>query len=405
MDVTVEPEAVGLCSARLARIDPWMHTYVESGRLPNALTVVARRGEVVHASAVGLADLQRGDPVRLDTIYRIYSMTKPITSVAVMMLYEAGKFQLDDPVARFIPELADMRVLRTDSSGIDDTVPAHAPITIANLLTHTSGFTYSFGTSGVSRHYAEERLDFATDAGPLAEVVERLSALPLIHQPGSRWHYGVSTDVLGLLVERISGQRFDVFLQQRILEPLAMPDTSFELDEDKKERFASLYTPHESGTGLHRVDDARSSRFSRPVTTFSGGGGLLSTAADYHRFTQMLLNRGTLGEVRLLGRKTVDYMTLNHLPGDLASMGAPSFNETSFDGIGFGLGFSVVLDPAAAKVMCSAGEYAWGGMASTAFWVDPLEDLSVLFFTQLAPSSTYPLRRELRVLTYQAILD
>ena len=401
MQPTAAPEDLGMCSARLSRIGPWMEAYVDSGRLPNAMTVVTRGGKIVYVAAIGHRDIERRDPVGTDTVYRIYSMTKPITSVAVMMLYEAGHFQLDDPVARFIPELADMQVLREEGSGSE---PAHEAITIAHLLTHTAGFTYSFGETPVAESYRSEQLDFGPGAGALADVVQRLAKFPLVHQPGTRWHYGVATDVLGYLVERVSGIGFDEFLSERVFGPLGMSDTGFALDADNVERFASLYTPAEGG-GIRRTDDARASRYSGEVSTFSGGGGLLSTAHDYHRFTQMLRNKGELEGVRLLGRKTVEFMTMNHLPGDLASMGQRSFNETTFEGIGFGLGFSVVLDPAAACVLTSPGEYAWGGLASTAFWVDPVEDMTVLFFTQLQPSSTYPIRRELRVLCYQALID
>jgi len=404
MELTAAPEDVGLCSRRLARIEPWMRGYVDSGRLPNAMTVVTRQCEVVYASCYGAADVESATPITQDSIYRIYSMTKPITSVAVMMLYEEGHFQLDDPVSRYLPELDHLRVFSArDCNGVR-TTPVLEPITIKHLLTHTAGFTYSFGEPApVAQLYRSERLDFGPRAGSLAEVVARLAEVPLVHQPGERWHYGVATDVLGYLVECVSGQRFDEFLRSRILQPLAMFDTSFELADDNVHRMTSLYTTDDVTGGLRKVDDARDSRYHAGVTTFSGGGGLLSTAYDYHRFTQMLLNQGVLDDVRLLGRKTVQFMTCNHLPGDLAQMGQPSFNETSFDGIGFGLGFAVTLDPAHAGVVGSAGEYAWGGMASTAFWVDPLEEMTVMFFTQLTPSSSYPIRRELRVLTYQAL--
>ena len=406
MDVTAAPEDVGMCSHRLARIDPWMRGYVESGRLPSASTVVTRDGEVVYASSHGFADVESGRPIGLDSLYRIYSMTKPVTSVAAMMLYEQGCFQLDDPVERFIPELQAMRVLvASDTSGLR-TEPIRTPITIRHLLTHTAGFSYSFGEpAAVAQLYRQEHLDFGPRAGSLTEVVLRLSAVPLVHQPGERWHYGVASDVLGCLVERVSGQSFDNFLDEKIFRPLKMADTSFVLDDANLERMTSLYTPGDSIGRMRRVEAAEDSRHRGDVSTFSGGGGLLSTAADYHRFTQMLLNKGVLNGERLLGRKTVEFMTCNHLSGDLASMGQASFNETSFDGIGFGLGFAVTLDPAKAAVIGSPGEYFWGGMASTAFWIDPAERLTTMFFTQLTPSSAYPIRRELRVLTYQALAD
>jgi CubicO group peptidase (beta-lactamase class C family) len=404
MKLTAQPEEVGLCSRRLARIEPWMREYVDSGRLPNAMTVVTRRGEVVYSSCYGLADIEAKTPITEESIYRIFSMTKPITSVAVMMLYEDGCFQLDDPAGHYVPELDEVRVFKaSDAAGLR-TEPVREPITIRNLLTHTAGFTYSFGEpAAVAGLYRSERLDFGPRAGSLAEVVARLAEVPLVHQPGERWHYGVATDVLGYLVERVSGQRFDEFLRERILEPLGMRDTSFELADDNTDRMTSLYTPCAETGQLRRVDTATQSRHRAGVTTFSGGGGLLSTAGDYHRFTQMLLNQGDFENQRLLGRKTVEFMTCNHLRGDLAEMGQASFNETSFEGIGFGLGFAVTLDSARAAVLGSPGEYSWGGMASTAFWVDPSEEMTVMFFTQLTPSSTYPIRRELRVLTYQSL--
>ncbi len=406
VQVNVEPERHGFCAKRLARIAPWLESYVESGRLPNALVLVTRDGEPVYRHHAGFADVESARPIAPDSIFRIYSMSKAITSVAVMMLYEQGLFQLDDPVQGFIPEVESMRVfVAADGRGLR-TEPARSPITVKHLLMHTAGFSYSFGElAPVTRLYQQHKLDFGPRSGTLTEVVERLATVPLVHHPGERWNYGVSTDVLGLLVERASGQRFDEFLRRHVLEPLAMGDTGFALPPEQQHRFTSLYQPaHELG-GLQRIDAFDESSYARVVNCYSGGGGLLSTLADYHRFTQMLLNRGELDGVRLLGRKTVDYMTCNHLAGDLTDMGQASFNETSFAGVGFGLGFAVTLDPTRADVIGTAGEYHWGGMASTAFWIDPSERMTVVFMTQLSPSSTYPIRRELRVLTYQALID
>jgi CubicO group peptidase (beta-lactamase class C family) len=285
-----------------------------------------------------------------------------------------------------------------------DTEPAERAITVRDLFMHTSGFTYGFsGGDPLTRMYLETKTDFEPQDGPLAEVVARLGELPLDHHPGARWTYGVSIDVLGHLVEVVSGRRFDRFLQERLFDPLAMTDTFFELPGDRMARYLPCY--EQDGEKFRRVDGTTDSLYASNVTCFSGGGGLLSTMHDYHRFTEMLRRRGELDGERVLGARTVDFMAMNHLRGDLTDMGQATWNETTFEGIGFGLGVSVVVDPAKAQVMASMGEYAWGGMASTAFWVDPAEDMTVIFATQLIPSSAYPLRRQLRVLVNQALID
>ena len=403
--LTAAPEDVGLSSQRLARISPWMSRYVDNHKLPGALTLVSRRGEVVFLEEQGVRDLQTGSALRLDSIFRFYSMSKPVTSVAAMMLYEEGCFQLDDPLSKYLPELAEMRVYRLGEGEKLLSEPAASPITIQQLLTHTSGFTYGFSNPGpIGELYRKARADFGGRAGPLSEVVSRLARIPLMHHPGTRWHYGVSTDVLGYLIEVVSGMTLDAFLAERVFEPLGMVDTAFCVPASKLDRFTSLYGLDEAGR-MTLLDAIDGRYVEGRVTTFSGGGGLLSTLGDYYRFTEMLRRGGASEECRLLSRKTVQYMTSNHLPGDLASMGQASFNETTFSGIGFGLGFAVTLDPARAGVMGSPGEFCWGGMASTAFWIDPKEDMTVIFLTQLSPSDTYPLRRELRVLSYQALIE
>ncbi len=405
MQVTTTPESVGMSSARLARLGDWMRRYVDAGKLPGALTLVARNGAVVFYEVQGWRDVAAAKPVGTDTIFRIYSMTKPVTSVAVMMLYEQGLFQLDDPIGRFLPELAEMQVYVSGAGDELLTEAARTPITIHQLLTHTSGLTYGFiDETPVTALYKSAGVDFSKGDVPLSAIVERLGRVPLVCQPGTAWNYSVSTDVLGRLVEVVSGQSFDRFLQEQILAPLGMVDTAFAVPADRLARFAALYRAGEGG-GMELSETPAESRFVGAVATFSGGGGLVSTVGDYFRFTEMLRRKGTFEGVRLLGRKTVEYMTRNHLPGDLAAIGQPTFSETSFAGIGFGLGFSVMLDPAKAEVVGSPGEYAWGGLASTAFWIDPVEDLTVIFLTQLTPSRTYPLRRELRILTYQALID
>ena len=404
MHIDTRPEDVGLSTPRLARISAWMRRWVDSGRLPGLLVAVVRDDRLAWIETCGLRDVEAGRPVEPDTIYRIYSMTKPIATVAALMLYEDGRFQLDDPIAKYIPAFSGTRVFASGTAESFETDPLARPITVHDLMTHTSGLTYAFQREHpVDALYRRHGIEFNANLGPLTELVDATAAQPLVFQPGARWNYGVSTDVLGRLVEIWSGLPFDTFLAERIFSPLGMVDTGFHVPEGESERFASNYTRSDEG-GLALLDAAGESRFLEPAATLSGGGGLVSTAADYLRFTRMLRGRGALGEVRLLGRKTVEHMTANQLPGDLADLGQPTFSETPFTGVGFGLGVSVMLDPAKARIVGSPGEYAWGGMASTAFWVDPGEDLIVLLLTQLSPSSTYPIRRELRVLTYQALL-
>jgi CubicO group peptidase (beta-lactamase class C family) len=402
----VSPEQVGLSAARLARISGWMKSWVDSGKLPGLLVAVMRRGEVAFAETYGKADVERNKPVRPDTIYRIYSMTKPLTSTAIMMLYEEGRFQLDDPISRFIPAFANPRVCIGGSRGKLETVPAEREITFRDLLSHTSGLTYGFmeSTPVDAQYRAKDGVDFQTATTNLKQVVEKLATIPLIAQPGKAWNYSVSTDVLGYLVEVISGQPFEKYLVEKVIKPLGMIDTDFHVPKDKHDRLAANYQPSPDGK-LALIDDPAKSRYLAPRTVNSGGGGLVSTASDYLRFCKFMLNKGELDGVRLLGKKTVELMTTNHLGGDMADMGMPRFSESPYYGIGFGLGFSVMLDPAKAQILGTPGEYAWGGAASTAFWCDPAEDLAVVMLTQLMPSSTYPIRRELRVLTYQAIVD
>ena len=398
------PEDVGLSGDKLAQVDRWMDRLVADGKLPGLSVTVTRRGRVAYTRSTGQSDLARGTPMAADTLVRIYSMTKPLTSVAIMMLYEEGRFQLDDAISRFLPYFANQRVFAGGNRGKMDTVPAARDITFRDLLTHTSGLTYGFMQATlVDAAYRDNGVDFQTADATLGEVVERAAAVPLLAQPGAEWNYSIATDVLGHLVAVISGQSFDSFLQERVIGPLGMTDTSFVVPPEKLSRFAANYVPGADGLAL--LDDPATSRFLLPGKICSGGGGLVSTVGDYLRFCQMMLNKGALEGTRLLGRKTVELMTSNHLRGDMAAMGQPRFSESSYEGVGFGLGFSVMLDPARAQVLGTSGEYAWGGAASTAFWIDPAEEMSVVLLTQLTPSSTYPIRRELRVLTYQAIID
>ncbi|NKC33457.1 serine hydrolase domain-containing protein [Falsiroseomonas selenitidurans] len=410
---TTSPEDVGLCARRLARIDTWRQRLVTDGKVAGATTLVMRRGQVAHLGSSGVAHLGSGDLVGLDfgtpmtpeTIHRIYSMTKPITSVAIMMLYEEGRFQLDDPISRFLPYFANQRVCTGGARGKLETVPAMRCITFRDLLTHTSGLTYGFmQATAVDALYREQGIDYGAAETSLAEVTEALAKLPLVAEPGTAWNYSVSTDVLGHLVEVISGQDFESFLHERLIGPLGMVDTGFHLREGQQARLAANYARGPHGA-LQMIDDPATSRYLHPRAVPSGGGGLVSTAADYLRFCRMLLNKGQLDGVRYLGRKTVELMMSNHLRGDMAAMGQPRWSESTAEGIGFGLGFSVMLDPARAQILGTPGECAWGGAASTAFWVDPAEAMAVILLTQLMPSSTWPLRRELRVLSYQAVID
>ena len=400
------PEEVGLSSAALRRVDEHLsQRYVSSERLAGTLTMIARNGRLAFCSALGSMDRERRKPMQRDTIFRIYSMTKPITSVALMMLHERGHFQLGDPVHRWIPEFEHARVYTSGRYPAFVSEPVQRPITIRDLLSHQSGLTYGFmERSGLDAAYRKLKLD-GRYPGTLQAWVRELAQLPLEFSPGTRWNYSVATDVLGHLVEVMSGESLDVYFRKRIFEPLGMRDTAFSVSEDKLERFAANYAIGRDGK-LALLDDPADSPYGRPTAFFSGGGGLVSTADDYLRFTEFLRLGGELDGVRLLGPRTIKYMASNHLPGnqDMAALALGRFGESRYEGSGFGLGFSVLLDPVRAQVPGSVGEFGWGGMASTAFWVDPQEDLSVVFMTQLTPSSTFPLRAELRSLIYGAII-
>ena len=405
---TADPDHLGFDPARLARIDAHFARYVDAGQLAGWQIVVTRRGEIAHASTYGLRDREAGAPVEPDTLWRIYSMTKPITSVAAMMLWEEGRFQLTDEISRWLPEFADVRVYDRGSALRPYTVAAVEPIRVWHLLTHTAGLTYGFlQTSVVDGLYRAAGYDlYPAPGADLATACAAWARLPLLFQPGTAWGYSVATDVLGRLIEVISGQSLDAFFAERILDPLGMTDTRWWVDGADADRLAACYAAHPV-TGLAvRFDEIGRRALEKP-DLLSGGGGLISTAADYHRFTQLLAREGELDGVRLLGPRTVRFMTTNHLPGgqDLGRLSTGGFAETTFEGIGFGLGFAVVQDPVPSRVPSSVGEYYWGGAASTAFWVDPTEELTALLFTQLAPSSTHPLRPELRQLVYSALID
>jgi len=404
----VDAAEAGFAPERLARIDRHFARYVEDGRLAGWSLLVSRDGRIAHLATCGHRDQEAGLPVELDTLWRIYSMTKPITSVAAMMLYEEGAFQLKDPVSSLIPSFADMRVYKSGSALAPATEPATEPVRIWHLLTHTAGLTYGFHHAHpVDAIYRAAGYEWGAPGGvDLAACCDAWASFPLLFQPGREWNYSVASDVLGRVVEVASGQSLDEFFRTRIFEPLGMSETAFSVAPPDHSRLAALYTPHRR-TGRAVRLDAMGDVAMRPPAMLSGGGGLVSSAQDYHRFAQMLLGEGELDGVRLLGNRTVRYMTRNHLPGgaDLEEFGRPLFAETTYDGVGFGLGFSVVEDPAKNKVLTTKGEFGWGGAASTAFWVDPTERITALFFTQLLPSSTYSIRPQLKQLVYQALVD
>ncbi len=408
LKVEVDPREAGFEPSRLARIDPHFARYVDDGLLPGWLLLVARHGQIVHLSTYGQRDIEAGLPVELDTLFRIYSMTKPVTSVAAMMLYEQGAFELKDPVSRFIPSYANLRVYKAGSALAPATEPVTEPMRIWHLLTHTAGLTYGFHHAHpVDEAYRNAGYEWGSPPGEtLEQCCDTWATLPLLFQPGTEWNYGVSTDVLGRVIEVASGQSLDQFMAERIFEPLGMTDTAFFASDADHDRLAALYIPAPDSRQATRFDAMGDAAKTKPAF-LSGGGGLVSTAADYHRFTQMLARGGELDGQRLLGTRTVRYMLQNHLPGgaDLEAFGRPLFAETTFEGVGFGLGFSVVRDSVANKVLASDGEAAWGGAASTGFWIDPAEDITAILMTQLLPSSTHPLRSQFKQLVYSALVD
>lgn len=403
-----EPEAAGMSGAALAGVEDHLkRRYIDTGRFPGTQTVIYRRGHVVHGAVQGFADVARQVPVKDDTIFRIYSMTKPITSVAFMMLVEQGRVALDEPVHAYIPSWTNLGVFQSGTAPAFQTRPPSRPMLIIDLLRHTSGLTYGFQQrTAVDAAYRDDKIGEIEKAGTMQSMIDGLAKIPLEFSPGEAWNYSVATDVLGYLIEKISGQPFEQFLKERIFDPLGMNDTGFFVPPAKAHRLAACYAADGKG-GIALQDDPTRSSFLSPPSFVSGGGGLCSTAADYLTFCRVLLNRGELGGVRLLGPKTLALMTSNHLPGgrDLTEMSKSLFSEANYAGVGFGLGFSVTMNPSLTLIAGSAGEFAWGGAATTTFWIDPKEDLIVIFMTQVLPSSAYPVRRELRTMIYAAITD
>ncbi len=406
--LTAEPQDVGMDADRLGRLDAMTHRYVDEGRLPGVVTVISRHGEIVHHDRYGWADVESQRELRDDDIFRVYSMTKPITSIALMMLYEEGRVLLENPVSRFIPGFADTQVWESGDEREHTTTPPERAMTVHDVLTHMSGLTAGFQFQHpVDAMYRANGLgDLGRPDFSLEEGMDLLATMPLLFTPGSRWAYGSSTDVVGRIVEVISGQTLDAFFRERILDPLGMVDTEFWVQPDQLHRLTTNYfRGRDRALRVADPPDSSSTYAARP-SYLSGAGGLVSTAADYHRFISMLSGGGELDGVRIIGSRTLEFMAQNHLPGGqtLNDLGQSTFSETAMGGTGFGLGFSVIVDPAASQSVTSVGEYGWGGAASTVFWVDPAEELTVLFLTQLLPSNLYPIRRQLRATVYQALI-
>ena len=397
----------GMDLEQLNRIaDHLENNYLSPGKLPCAATLVARRGQVVWQRTQGLMDVERGKPATHDTLYRIYSMTKPITSVALMQLYEQGLFLLDDPVHKYIPSWHNLQVYQSGIHPNFVTTPPARAMTIRDLLTHQAGLSYGFSCrTNVDAAYRQLKLDGHSGL-TLDNLIDELSRLPLEFSPGSAWNYSLATDVCGYLVQVLSGKPLDDYFAEHIFRPLAMGDTFFSVPAEKRERFAACYQ-YQPGDTFSLQDDPETSHFTRSHGYLSGGGGLISTMGDYYRFAQALANGGELNGARIIGRKTLEFMRLNHLPNgvDLPSRSIGGFSETPYDGSGFGLGFAVKTEIAKSQTIGSPGEYGWGGMAGTTFFIDPVEDLLVVFMTQLMPSSSYMVRQELRALVYAALVD
>ncbi|HEX4821087.1 MAG TPA: serine hydrolase domain-containing protein [Acidimicrobiales bacterium] len=405
----IDSDAAGLDAGRLERITEHLNrAYIEPGKIPGCQTVVYRHGAVGYFSSLGSMDLERDKPVAEDTIWRIYSMTKPITGVALMSLYERGLFRLNDPVHRFIPEWRDLKVSVRQPDGSKQLVEPERPMTVRDALMHMTGLGWGVeGPLVMDRFLQAMAVVRGGREGTLQTMIDNLADKPLVFHPGTRWLYGLSTDVCGRLVEIISGQRFDDYLRTTIFEPLQMHDTAFHVPDSEIDRFAASYGRRKDKT-LKLLDNPEKSTYREPPNFLSGGGGLVSTTEDYLRFCRMLLHGGELDGQRVLGRKTIELMSMNHLPGggELREFALPGgYGETGFDGVGFGLTMAVGLGPVATQSVGSTGDYYWGGAASTIFWIDPAEDLVAIFMTQLMPSGSFDFRGQLKSIIYPAIVD
>jgi CubicO group peptidase (beta-lactamase class C family) len=399
------PKRAGFAAERINRITEHLDkNYIAPGKIAGCQTLVARHGHVAYFKSLGLMDRERRKPMTDDTVFRLYSMTKPITSVALMTLFEHGHFQLNDPVSRFIPAWRDHKVwVSGEGSSMETAVPAR-PMTMRHVLSHTGGLTYGATNHPVDRAYREVGVGRGTGE-TLSGFADKLAKVPLRYQPGERWMYSLSTDVCGYLVEAISGKTFDQYLQETIFDPLDMKDTSFMVAPRKADRFAANYE-RQADKSLKLIDDPERSNYLKQPTFYSGGGGLTGSTADYLRFCEMLRRGGELDGVRILGPRTIELMHLNHLAGgkDLSAMAIGAFSETAYEGVGFGLGFAMTLGQVEAGAL-GGGDYYWGGAASTIFWVDPKEDMVVIFMTQLMPSATFNFRGQLRNIIYSAIVE
>jgi len=402
--VASDPHELGFDPARLARIDAHLKSkYIEGGRFPHTALLIGRGDEVAHLSVMG--DARPGVPLREDAIFRIASMTKPVTSIAFMQLVEQGRIALSDPVAKILPEFAKTGVFVSGGGNTPFVKrPPTAPMRMIDLLRHTSGLTYSFQErSNIDAAYRKHGFE-RWDTESMDVFIEQLSALPLEFDPGTAWNYSVSTDVLGAVVERVSGQSLADYFRDHIFAPLGMDDTQFDVPADKIDRLTDCYV-WDPVNRMKLYDAGAASAWSRKPGYYSGGGGLTSTIADYHRFARMLLNEGALEGVRIVSPHTMKLMTANHLPGgrDLTQMSKSLFSEAENAGMGFGLGFATIIDAPATMMPGNEGEFYWGGMFSTAFFVDPVDDVIMIFMTQLMPSSSYPVRRELKTMLYAAL--
>ena len=404
--MTISAEVAGFSTEKLAKLETHLESrYLKPGKIAGCRVEVVRRGQTAYSATMGLMDIERNKAMRDDTIFRIYSMSKPVTSIALMLLMEEGRFQLTDPVYKFIPSWRKHRVWVEGEGEAMVTRAPTVPMTVQHLLCHTAGLTYGGFLPGlelpVDPAYAAAGISRAgTDT--LQEFVEKLAEVPLLYEPGSRWSYSMSTDVCGYLVEAISGQSFESFLQERLFDPLDMPDTGFSVSDAQLDRFAACYerAPDKS---LCLQDDPETSRYRSTPAAPSGAGGLVGTVSDYANFCEMLLQKGQFRGRQIIGRPILELMTRNHL-GDqsLAKMAVGGFSETSNDGVGFGLGFATTMDAAASGTV-GEGDFYWGGLASTLFWVDPIEDLYAIFMTQLIPSSTFNFRGQIKNLVYGAL--
>jgi CubicO group peptidase (beta-lactamase class C family) len=400
-----DPHELGFDAARLARIDAHLKAkYIDGGRFPHAALLIGRGDEIAHLSVMG--DARPGEPLKADAIFRIASMTKPVTSIAFMQLVEQGRIALSDPVAKVLPEFAKTGVFVSGGGNTPFvTRPPASPIRMIDLLRHTSGLTYSFQErSNIDAAYRKigfERMD----SGPIDSFVWEVASLPLEFDPGTAWNYSVSTDILGAVVEKLSGQNLPDYFAEHIFAPLGMVDTQFVVPADKLDRLPDCYV-WDPVKRMKMFDPGATTAWAHKPGYFSGGGGLTSTLADYHRFARMLLNGGELDGARIVSPHTMKLMTANHLPGggDLTQMSKSLFSEAENAGAGFGLGFGITIDAPATMVPGNTGDFYWGGMFSTFFFVDPIDDVIMIFMTQLMPSSSYPVRREIKTMLYSALV-